>query len=102
MPDSWSAKSVAAQRGDTGSILAFYRAALGLRRESEALRTGSFVWLESPPGSLLFARDTVVCAVNVDADAFEPPEGEVLLASGPLADGRLPRDASAWIRTRSA
>ncbi len=102
IPRSWSDKSVAAQLEDDGSSLALYRSALAARRSSEELRTASFRWLESPTGSLVFARDAVVCAVNVDANPFELPHGELLLASGPFAERRLPRDTAAWIRTRSA
>jgi alpha-glucosidase len=36
-------------------------------------------------------------AVNL-GEAVEPlPEGDVLVASGPLDDGRLPPDTAAWV-----
>jgi alpha-glucosidase len=102
IPDEWVDKSVAAQEQDASSMLSLYRKALAIRRGSEALRNGSFAWEESPPGSLVFARksggDLVVCAVNVDAEPFELPSGEVLVASEPLRDGVLPASSAAWIR----
>ena len=102
IPDEWTAKSVAAQEADAGSMLALYRTALALRRGSDALRNGSFAWVPGPPGSLVFAREAgdeaVVCAVNVEAEPFELPAGELLAATVQPAGGRLPRDAAAWIR----
>jgi alpha-glucosidase len=102
IPEEWVDKSVAAQEKDDDSMLGLYRRALALRRESEALRGGSFAWQESPPGSLVFARasddDVVICAVNVDAAPFELPAGEVLLTSEPVRDRRLTANAAAWIR----
>ena len=102
MPESWGGVSVEAQRADAGSTLGLHRAALALRRTGRALRWGSFAWLESPPGSLVFARateeETVVCAVNVDADPLELPGGELLLASEGEAEGRLPAGGAAWVR----
>jgi alpha-glucosidase len=94
MPETWAAKSVAAQRDDPGSNLAFWRAALTLRR---ALRDGAFAWQESPPGTLVFARGDVMCVVNVDGPPIELPDEELLIASGPLDEGHLLRDTAAWI-----
>jgi alpha-glucosidase len=102
IPDEWVDKSVTAQERDASSMLSLYRKALAIRRESGELRNGSFAWEETPPGSLVFAResggDVVVCAVNVDAEPFELPAGEVLVASEPLRDGVLPANSAAWVR----
>ena len=104
MPVSWSGRSVEAQLEDGESSLALYRAALRHRRRGDALRRGTFSWLESPPGSLVFAREAareaVVCAVNFDAEALVLPEGEFLLASEPGLGDRLPPGTSAWVRLR--
>jgi alpha-glucosidase len=92
IPEEWQSLSVAAQTGDDGSTLELYRSALALRPR------GDFAWLESPPGSLAFRRGDVVCAVNVDAPAFELPHGELLLASE-LGIGRmLQPSCAAWLR----
>jgi alpha-glucosidase len=92
MPKAWVGASVAAQQGDPASSLALYRAALAARRGSRALLTGSFEWRASAAGSLVFARtagdETVVCAVNVDADPFDLPEGDLLLQSQCLTPAR--------------
>jgi alpha-glucosidase len=96
IPDAWEARSVTAQQHDPGSMLEHYRTALSVRRASEALRRGTFRWLESRPGTLSFEREaageTVVCVVDVDGRGLELPAGELLLASdgGPRA---------AWVRT---
>jgi alpha-glucosidase len=102
IPDSWGSVSVAAQSQDDHSTLAFHRRALWQRRESVALRSGTLEWLESPAGSLLFARkspdETVVCVVNVDAAAVDLPVGEVLLTSKSVSRSLAPGSA-AWVRT---
>jgi alpha-glucosidase len=101
IPDEWVEKSVVAQEHDAGSTLSLYRRALAFRRGSEALLSGSFVWREGPRGSLIFARasgdDAVVCAVNVDADPFELPPGDVLLESGPRRGDLLEANSAVWI-----
>jgi alpha-glucosidase len=106
LPLAWADRSVAAQLGDAGSSLALHRSLLAIRRASEALRSASFAWCESPAGSLVFERangdETVVCAVNLDARALELPAGELLLASEPDVHRRLPPNSSAWVRTRRA
>jgi alpha-glucosidase len=102
LPASWADRSVVAQTGDPASTLALYRGALATRRRRDALRDGSFTWCDAPPGALVFAREhdaeTVVCAVNVSADAFPLPEGEVLLTSDPRVRDRLPVSTAAWVR----
>jgi alpha-glucosidase len=102
IPESWATVSVAAQRKDEGSMLALYRAALACRRGSGALRGGDFAWRESPRGSLVFAREatgeTVVCAVNVDAETLDLPEGELLLTGEAGTADRLPPNSAAWVR----
>jgi alpha-glucosidase len=104
VPAAWSALSVETQNGDESSTLSFYRAALHTRRGCEALRTGTFSWLPSPEGTLVFAREAadgaIACAVNVDAEALPLPLGEVALSSEPGLLDPLPRGTSAWVRLR--
>jgi alpha-glucosidase len=90
VPPAWADLSVAAQNDDAASTLALYRAAIATRP------SGAFAWRESPPGTLVFERDDVVCAVNIDGEAFELP-GDAVLASEPV-DGVLPPDRAAWLR----
>ncbi|MBW3556498.1 MAG: alpha-amylase [Actinobacteria bacterium] len=55
-PPQAAERSVEAQREEPGSMLHLYRRMLAARRGSEALRLGSFSWLEAPPGVLAFER----------------------------------------------
>jgi alpha-glucosidase len=91
VPESWWAKSVEAQLEDEASPLSLYRRALELRP------SGGFAWRDSPPGTLVFERDGVVCAVNVDAPSLATPEGRVVLASEPGLGGELAPGTAAWI-----
>jgi alpha-glucosidase len=89
MPEGWGEESVALQHDDPGSMLALYRDAIRLRP-----RGPHFEWLDSPPGTLVFARCDLVCCVNVDAERLEPPPGEVVLAT----DEALGPGSAAWVR----
>ena len=102
IPQTWAPVSVAAQDKDATSPRALYRAALGVRRRSDALHSGSLTWRDAPAGALVFVRehhsDAIVCAVNVSADELPMPSGEVLLTSEPRLRDRLPANAAAWVR----
>jgi alpha-glucosidase len=90
-PAGWAERCVPSQLADPGSTLSLYRRALELRP------SGGFAWRESPRGTLVFERDGLVCAVNVDAPPFPLPAGELLLASDGV-DGALPVGTAAWLR----
>jgi alpha-glucosidase len=102
IPSGWDAVSVAEQDRDPSSPLALHRRLVQRRSTSPALIEGSFAWLESPPGTVVFeriaGRRRALCRVNVDGDDVLPlPEGEVLARSaghGPVLE---PGDA-AWLR----
>jgi len=81
-------------------MLEFYRYALSLRRREAALGDGAMTWLPTTPGVLAFRREPgFVCQVNLSSDPVPlVPHDEVLLASGPLADGELPPDTAVWLR----
>ncbi|MBZ4014842.1 glycoside hydrolase family 13 protein [Streptomyces purpurogeneiscleroticus] len=98
-PPEWRELSVAAQEGDENSMLALYRSALRLRRDLPALGEGTLTWLDAPEGVLALRREPgFVCVVNLSAEPYTLPEHrEVLLASGPLSDGRLAPDQAAWL-----
>ncbi|SNX62623.1 alpha-glucosidase [Streptomyces sp. TLI_55] len=96
-PESFAAYAVEAQEGVEGSTLELYRTALKLRRkllEGEAL-----TWAEdSPAGVLDFARHSGWrCVTNLSETAVALPEGEVLVASGPLENGLLGPDTTVWL-----
>jgi alpha-glucosidase len=85
-PASFAAHAVSAEP----SMLALTRDAIAARP------AGRFAWLDSPPGTLVFARDGMVCAVNVDGAPLPVPAGSVVLASEPLG-GTIPPGAAAWV-----
>ncbi len=96
-PAQWADLARTVQDGDTSSTLSLYQAALRLRRDLGG--DGSLEWLERGPDRLVFRRETdLICVVNFGADPLVLPAAEVLLASGPLDDGRLPADTAAWLR----
>ncbi|GLW06620.1 alpha-glucosidase [Microtetraspora sp. NBRC 13810] len=105
MPASWGPLSVEAQLRDPASMLALYREALRLRRELPGLGDGALTWLDSPAGTLAFARDGgFTCTVNLGPEpAAMPVPGELLLASAEVTvQGgavRLPADCAAWWRS---
>ena len=89
--------SVEREAGDDGSSLALYRAALALRR---TLTVGEGLeWVPSSPEVLHVTRPGGwVCLTNFGPDPVPLPAGELLLASGPLVDGRVPADRTVWLR----
>jgi alpha-glucosidase len=100
-PGWFAEHAVEAQDGAEGSMLELYRAALALRHRLRGEQ--DLAWRDSGQDVLHFERPGgwhVV--VNLGTSPAPLPTGEVLLASAPLADGRLPGDASAWIRGSDA
>ncbi len=97
-PAAWAELSVERQRADPDSTLAFYRRALAVRR-TFADGDEQVTILDSAAGVLAFSRGEVVTVLNCGSRATSLPEGEVLLASGPLTgDGQLPADTGVWLR----
>ncbi len=95
-PGAWKAYTVEAQTGDPHSMLELYRSALRLRR---SFRHEPFAWLDLGPLVLAFARGEVTCVVNLSGSEIDlPAHDEVLLATRPLAGGRLQPDAAIWLR----
>ncbi len=98
-PTSWAALTVEAQEGDPASTLELYRSAVRLRRALPDLAGEDLAWDDSAPGVLSFRRgEGFRCVVALDASGVAV-DGEVLLASGPLADdGTVPVDTAVWLR----
>jgi alpha-glucosidase len=48
---------------------------------------------------LSYRRGSITVLVNTGPDPVALPGGDMLLASGPLAEGALPTDTSAWLRS---
>ncbi|MGA4669536.1 glycoside hydrolase family 13 protein [Propionibacteriaceae bacterium Y1923] len=99
MPAHWADLSVEAQTGVAGSMLELYRSLLAERRANPALGAGSITWDDTSREVISFTREPGFrCVVNFGDDPV-PLEGEVIIASQPLADGMLPADGAAWLRT---
>jgi alpha-glucosidase len=102
MPAEWSLLTIDAESSDPGSTLRFYRDALALRRSLPALDAPTedgFDWVDAPPGCLSYRRGpSFVFLLNGGADPVDLPAGRVLLASGPLLDGRLPINTAVWVQ----
>ncbi|GAA2758599.1 glycoside hydrolase family 13 protein [Actinopolymorpha rutila] len=110
-PTEWKEFSVQAQTGDPNSVLSLYREALSVRRSLPELSglsgpretEAELVWRDSDADVLMFDRGSSFrCVVNLGQEPVELPAGaEVLLASAPLPDGKLPTDTSVWLRLSS-
>ena len=98
-PEWFGAYAVSVQEADPDSTLNLYRRALALR---DQLFAGSgHSWIDSEASVLHFERHGGVrCISNFSAEPIVLPDGDVLLSSVPLSDGRLPSDATAWLRMR--
>ena len=101
-PEEWSAFTVEAEAADPRSMLALYRAALGIRKDSAELGDGTLEWLDLGPDALAFRRgDDFLCITNFADQPLALPSGAALvLASEELVDGELPTDSTAWLRTQ--
>jgi alpha-glucosidase len=99
MPADWAALTVGKQRDDPDSTLSFYRRALQLRRERTEFDGGELEWLAADRELLIFERNggALVCALNAGRLPMALPPGDVILASAPLVEGKLPPDAAAWL-----
>ena len=110
-PKEWRDLTVAAETANPESMLQLYREALRIRGSAPALGDGAMSWQPSPDGVLAFDRDdvpdadaggprvSVRCIANLSASPVAlPPDASVLLVSGPLDDGLLPPDTTAWLR----
>ena len=92
----WARLTVERQLREPDSTLNFWRRALRLRHER--LSGTTLEWLDAPADAVIFrvARG-LVCALNVGAEPIDLPDGEVLLASGPVVDHTLPPGTAAWL-----
>jgi alpha-glucosidase len=83
LPLGGKVATVAAQRGDPGSVLSFCRDAIALRRGREDLVSGGYAALDSPTGLWAWRRGgaTGVALNLTGSEATAPLEGEVLLST---------------------
>ena len=101
-PADWADFTVAAEAGNSGSMLSLYRTALSIRRSHPCLGDGTMTWIESAPDVLAFSRGLgFVSVTNLSAAPVELPNfTRLLLTSTPLEGGLLPTDSTAWLRTQ--
>jgi alpha-glucosidase len=97
IPPDWVTLTVEHQLRQRDSTLAFFRHALELRRTRSEF-TGTTIDWQACRGGLMFrSQGGLVCALNAGTRPMPLPPGEVLLAGGPLSDGKLPPDTAAWV-----
>ena len=83
------------QNSDPGSLLAFTRQCLDLRKRSPALRQGGMRVVEADEALLVFDRvsdgNHLRCAFNLSEDParYSPTGGRRLITAGEVTDGRL-------------
>ncbi|MBV8930334.1 MAG: glycoside hydrolase family 13 protein [Mycobacteriaceae bacterium] len=98
IPPEWAASTVQRQREDTGSALSFFRTAIHLHRRRPEFVGMTIEWLHAAAGVLVFrVAGGLVCALNAGTAPVRMPEGQLLLASGPVVDGMLPPNTAAWL-----
>ncbi|NIJ13325.1 alpha-glucosidase [Saccharomonospora amisosensis] len=98
MPRDWAGLTVESQLERPDSTLSLYRRALELRRTHPAGTGEELEWYGAPPGCFAYRRPGgLVCALNTSAAPIPLPDGEVLLSSAPLTEGKLPANAAAWL-----
>lgn len=95
----WQTRNVAAQEGLPGSVLAWYKALLALRRERSDLREGSLEFLDGDKDVLAWRRgEGTIVALNFAAGLRSlelPARARVLLASA--LEGRPARDKDSLV-----
>ena len=96
-PDWFGPLSVEAQEHDSASTLTLYRQALSWRRRLQGAET--LEWMPGTSGQVLhFRRPGGWRSVtNFGSSAVPLPDGTVVIASGPLENGLLPADTTAWL-----
>lgn len=99
-PGGWSHLTVAAQREDPDSTLSLCRAAIRIRQSWPAAETAAIVWEDRLDGCQAFRRESgrILCMINASHRSVPLPDGEVLLASGPLHGRDLPPDTAVWLQ----
>jgi alpha-glucosidase len=96
-PEWFGAYAVSVQEPDPDSTLNLYRRALALR--GRLFEGNDLSWVDSEPSVLHFERaGGIQCITNFGAEPISLPAGEVLLSSVELEEGRLPGDATVWLR----
>lgn len=96
-PLDWADRTVAAQEGDPGSVLEFYRRALAARHAHSEALPEDVELLEAGEDLLAFTRGPLTVVLNAGQDAAELPAGDLVVASGELEGRLLPADTAVWL-----
>jgi alpha-glucosidase len=96
-PDDWAAKTVEAQLADPESTLAFYRETLAARRPYADTAGETVELLDLGTDVLAFRRGPLTVVLNCGRKAVPLPDGEVVVASGPLTRNKLPANTAVWL-----
>ncbi|WP_026556214.1 glycoside hydrolase family 13 protein [Arthrobacter sp. 35W] len=95
-PEWFAGYAVDAQENVEDSTLEFYREALLYRRHLQSAE--QLKWVRADASVLHFSRPNGWQSVtNFGSGLVELPAGTVILSSGPLEGGKLPRNTTAWI-----
>ncbi len=99
IPPEWESLTVEKQLLNADSTLSFFQRALEIRRSHIEFTGEGIEWLEAPGDILAFARgdDGLRCVLNAGKQPIPLPDGEPILTSAPLLDGKLPPNAAAWV-----
>lgn len=96
-PAEWAELARSAQVGVEGSTLELYRLLLAERR-ARGLGAGTLEWIDGyGTDAVAFRNGNVTVVANTGEAPVPMPDGIVIAASGPLADGELPADTTVWV-----
>jgi alpha-glucosidase len=78
-------------------MLNFYRKAIDLRKE--LCTDEEFAFIDSPKNTIAFKRSNSWTVItNFGPSPVDLPVGQLLISSAPLVSGKLPADATAWLK----
>jgi alpha-glucosidase len=103
IPAEWESLTVEKQLLNADSTLSFFQRALETRRSHAEFTGGSIEWLDAPRDTLAFVRGDggLRCVLNAGKQPIALPDGEPIMTSAPLVDGKLPPNTAAWLAPSS-
>jgi len=103
IPAEWESLTVEKQLRNPDSTLSFFERALEIQRSHPGFTGEAIEWLPAPRDTLAFARGDhgLRCVLNAGKQSIPLPDGEPILTSTPLVDGKLPANAAAWLVSSS-
>jgi alpha-glucosidase len=98
-PSWWGEFSVEKEEKEKESTLNLYKAALRLRQKLQTKEELEII--DSPQGVVRYRRPggwEVIFNLSNEQGIEIPQGGEVLIASGPLENGRVGKDTAVWVK----